>query len=166
MPNTRVLLGAAMLWSLLFVAGCRQPSVGDRAAAVRALREVELAEEQTWISKDLDKAVNFYADDAVVMNPNAPALKGKDRIRASMKPEFEDAASTGQYQITDVEVAQSGELGYTAGTYAFTSIDPATRKPIEDRGKWLTIRKKQPDGSWRIIMDTASSDLPLSAPGK
>ena len=157
------------LFLLIFAlcTGCQQAHQilgSDRVADIQVLREVELAEEQAWISKDLERAVSFYANDAVVMNPNAAALKGKDQIRASMKQEFEDQTSVGQYQITAVDVADSGELGYTAGTYMFTSTDPATRKLVTDRGKWLTVRKKQPDGTWKIVRDVYNSDLPLRTP--
>jgi len=101
------------------------------------------------------------------MNPNTAAVRGKDQIRASMKQGFfDDPTSAITYQITAIEVAQSGELGYTSGTYAFTSSDPITKKPVTDHGNWLTVRKKQPDGSWKIVRDMSNSDLPLPNPGK
>jgi uncharacterized protein (TIGR02246 family) len=135
-------------------------------AEVKVLRDVEVDEEQAWISKDPEKAVSFYADDAIVMNPNTPAVSGRDQIRASMRPFFDDPGATVKYQITNVEVAQSGDLGYTVGTYVATSTDPVTRKVVVDRGKALTIRKRQPDGTWKIVQDIYHSDLPISAPGK
>ena len=155
--------------AFLLCTGCREArqSASSHAADIQALRDVEVAEEQSWISKDLDKAVSFIADDAVVMNPNTAALRGKDQIRASMKQGFfDDPTSAITYQITAIEVAQSGELGYTSGTYAFTSSDPITKKPVTDHGNWLTVRKKQPDGSWKIVRDMSNSDLPLPNPGK
>jgi len=117
-------------------------------------------------SKNLEKAVSFYADDATLLYPNTPAIVGKDNITAYMKPFFADPAFTVQYQIRGVEVAQSGELGYTEGTMTSTMTDPNTGKPVNDRAKWLTLRKRRTDGSWKIIRDTYSSDLPLSGPSK
>jgi len=38
--------------------------------------------------------------------------------------------------------------------------------PIEDRGKYLTIWRKQADGSWMVHRGTFNSDLPLPAPEK
>jgi ketosteroid isomerase-like protein len=83
-----------------------------------------------------------------------------------MKPFFADPAFTVQYQLTGVEVSQSGDLGYTQGTQTYTMTDPKTGSPVNDRGKWLTVRKKQADESWKIVRDTASSDLPVSNPTK
>jgi ketosteroid isomerase-like protein len=33
-------------------------------------------------------------------------------------------------------------------------------KPMQDFGKNVEIWKRQPDGSWRCILDTWNSDLP------
>jgi ketosteroid isomerase-like protein len=43
-----------------------------------------------------------------------------------------------------------------------TTPDPAG-KPVTDRGKYVTIWKKQADGSWKVIADIFNSDLPMPA---
>jgi len=157
------------LFALLLTQGCQQhvrEVAHSHEAEINVLRYVEIAEEQAWSSKDVDKTLSFCADDATLMYPNMPAIVGKDNISAYMKASFADPALTVQYQITGVEVAQSGDLGYTQGTETYTMTDPKTGKPMSDSGKWLTVRKKQADGSWKIVRDTWSSDLPLSTPSK
>jgi ketosteroid isomerase-like protein len=67
-------------------------------------------------------------------------------------------------ELVCVTEAQSGDLGYTQGTETYTITDPKTGKPMSDRGKWLTIRKKQADGTWKIVQDAWNSDMPLSNP--
>jgi len=157
------------LFAILFAVGCqrtREATPVSHEADINSLRDVELAEEQAWSSRDLEKVLSFYADDAAMMYPNMPAIVGKDAIRAYEKQFFADPAFTIQSQITGADVAQSGDLGYTQGTYTYTATDPKTGKVVTDRGKWLTVRKKQADGSWEIVRDTASSDLPLPIGGK
>jgi uncharacterized protein (TIGR02246 family) len=157
------------LFALLLTQGCQQQvreATHSHEADINVLRDVEIAEEQAWSSKDVDKTLSFYADDATLMYPNMPAIVGKDSIRAYMKPFFADTAFTVQYQITGVDVAQSGDLGYTQGTLTSATTDPKIGKVVTDRGKWLTLRKKHGDGSWKIVRDTWSSDLPLSSPSK
>jgi ketosteroid isomerase-like protein len=68
--------------------------------------------------------------------------------------------------MTQPDVAQSGDLGYTQGTLSYTMTDPKTGKPINDQGKWLTIRKKQADGSWKIVQDAWNSDVPSPSTSK
>jgi uncharacterized protein (TIGR02246 family) len=160
---------ALFVFAILFAVGCqRTPEAahGSHEADVKALRDVEIAEEQAWSSKDLEKTLSFYADDATLMYPNMPSIVGKDNIKAYMKTSFADSALTLQYQITGVDVAQSGDLGYTKGTLTYTMTDPRTGKPTNDRGKMLTVRRKESDGSWKIVQDTFSSDLPLPIEGK
>jgi ketosteroid isomerase-like protein len=69
------------------------------------------------------------------------------------------------WQPVKVEVAQSGDLGYTYGTYQLTMNDPAGN-PVTDRGKYITVWKKQADGSWKSVADMFNSDLPPPAPAK
>jgi ketosteroid isomerase-like protein len=46
------------------------------------------------------------------------------------------------------------------------TLTPVGAAPIENRGKYIEIWRKQADGSWKILRDVYSSDLPLPAPEK
>jgi ketosteroid isomerase-like protein len=54
------------------------------------------------------------------------------------------------------ETSASGELQYTLAAYEAEAKD-ASGKPVKRVGRHLTIRRKQPDGSWRTVVsaDTA-----------
>jgi ketosteroid isomerase-like protein len=54
------------------------------------------------------------------------------------------------------DMAASGDLGYTYGTYEFRSIGKAGKPSIE-YGKYVSIWKKQKDGSWKVVMDMGNS---------
>jgi ketosteroid isomerase-like protein len=56
-------------------------------------------------------------------------------------------------------IARSGDLGYTSGPYEETFTD-VTGKTVSDKGKYLTVWKKQSDGSWKVLFDMSSTDLP------
>jgi ketosteroid isomerase-like protein len=53
-------------------------------------------------------------------------------------------------------IAESGELGYTYGYY--TRTIKATG--VVSRGTYVTIWKKQKDGSWKFVLDTGTEGLP------
>jgi ketosteroid isomerase-like protein len=55
--------------------------------------------------------------------------------------------------------AHSGDLGYTIGAYEMTFNDP-TGKTVSDKGKYVTVWKKQKDGSWKVLLDVFNTDLP------
>jgi ketosteroid isomerase-like protein len=106
----------------------------------------------------VDKVVSFYADDAVVFAPNAPAASTKDAIRAAWKEMLTAPGAALSWEPNKVEVAKSGDLAYITGTYDDT-INDAGGKPTKDTGNYVAIFKKQADGNWKIVVDTWNSDL-------
>jgi uncharacterized protein (TIGR02246 family) len=156
-----------MMVSLLlfaFTTACTQaPPPDTHAADVQSLKDTDAAWAKVIAAKDLEKTMSYYADDASVLMPNAPTINGKDAIRAAFKPFADDPNFTHACQTSRVEVAKSGDLGYTQGTYTETMTDPKTKKPVTHKGKYVEIYKKQADGTWKVVADTGSSDLPLPA---
>ena len=65
------------------------------------------------------------------------------------------------WQLTKAEASRGGDLGYTVGTYVLTLHDPKG-EPVTDRGKYVTVWKKQADGSWKVAADIFNSDLPAA----
>ena len=49
---------------------------------------------------------------------------------------------------------------YSQGTYTMTVSNQKTKKPMTDKGKFLTVYMKQADGSWKAVSDTFNSDSP------
>jgi ketosteroid isomerase-like protein len=136
---------------------------GDmRPADETKLRELEVAMSAAAEAKNLDKVVSYYANDAAVFAPNTAAATTKETIRNVWKAVFAPAASSGGWKATRVEVAKSGDLAYTSGTYDGTTIG-ADGKPAKDSGNYLTVWKKQADGTWKILVDTWATDLPAAA---
>ena len=68
---------------------------------------------------------------------------------------------SGGWIPTRVEVAKSGDMAYVSGTYTFDFKD-ASGKTVKDRGKYLEVWERQPDGSWKCSADTWNSDLPAA----
>ena len=163
-------LRLSMLVSLLllaFTTACTQaPPPDTHAADVQALKDTDAAWAKVIAAKDFEKFMSYYADDASLLMPNAPTINGKDAIRAFFKPLSDDPNFAMTFQGSRIEVAMSGDLGYTQGAYTMTVTDPKTKKPVTDKGKYLTVYKKQADGSWKAVADMSSSDTPLPAPGK
>ena len=115
-------------------------------------------------AKDVDKTVSYYSEDAVVMPPNGPSATTKEAIRALWKDLLTDLRSI-SWKTKKVEVAQSGDLAFSSGTYEVTLNDP-TGKSVNDRGKYVVVWKKQADGSWKCGTDIWNSDLPATAEKK
>src|SRR5262249_23992296 len=72
-------------------------------------------------------------------------------------------ALPGGWKATRAEVARSGDLAYLAGTYDLT-VNDSSGKPVNDRGKYVAVWRKQADGKWRPSVNISNTDLPRSAP--
>ncbi len=124
-----------------------------------------LVADQQWEkaseAKDVDKAVSFYADDGVMLEPGTPIVKGKDAIRQAWQRFFADPAFALTWRADAVQVAQSGDLAYTRGTFDLRYSGP-DGKPASMHGKYMTVWKKI-GGKWKAIADMNNDD---GQPGK
>ena len=126
----------------------------------KAIRDADEAWSNAAAAKDVDKTVAFYSDDAVVMPPNAERLTTKEGIRKIWKDMLTDAKVS--WKSTKVEVAKSGDIAFSSGTYEVTMNDVVTGKPVNDHGKYLAVWEKQTDGTWKCGADIWNSDIPLT----
>ena len=147
-----LLTGCAALMAMT-VACSKDTSVAD----AQAIKDNEVAWSKDSASKDPAKFASYYADDATLMLPNEPILKGAGNIKSTAGAMMQDKNFALSFQGDKVEVA--GGLAYTQGTYSMTMTDQKGN-PAPDKGKYLTVWKKQADGSWKVIEDIINSDLP------
>jgi ketosteroid isomerase-like protein len=132
-------------------------------ADVKAISDNEVQWNQDYAAKDLDKITAHYADNAVLMTPDAEAVNGKDAVRGALKQLLSDPAVSLTFKASKVDVSRSGELGYTQGSYQLTLTDPKTHKPISLHGSYVTTYRKQADGTWKAETDIATSGAPPPA---
>jgi uncharacterized protein (TIGR02246 family) len=142
-------------------AGCASQPVAPpdtRAADIQAVKDVEAQWLKDDATKDPQKFASYYADDASGLYPGSPILNGKDAIQKWATPFFADPNFSLTFTDTRAEASKGGDMVYTQGTYTMTMTDPKTKKKMTDTGKFLTIYRKQADGSWKAIADTFNSD--------
>jgi uncharacterized protein (TIGR02246 family) len=148
------------LWALATSCAQAPQSVDTHDADVQALKDNEAQWNKDYQAKDLDKIMAHYADDAVLIAPGTQPSIGKEAIHSALKEMVADNALSLSFQADRVDVSKSGDVGYTQGSYTLTVTDPAAKKPISDKGSYVTVYKKQPDGSWKAVSDIASSATP------
>ena len=160
----KLLVIAVCIGLLTFALACQPQTPPDtKAADESALREWDAQWSKAAAAKDVDKTVSYYADDAMVLQPNGPMVTGKDAIRKIWKDMLTAPGFSGGWKATKVEVARSGELATVSGTWEFTMND-AKGKPSADHGKFVEVVRKQTDGAWKCVTDIWNSDLPMPAP--
>jgi len=60
--------------------------------------------------------------------------------------------------------SEAGDLGYTLGTWRSTRYNDAGRGHVST-GKYVTIWRKQADGSWKVVFDGGNPDRSPRLPG-
>ena len=155
---------AGCLALLSFTLACQPQAPPDtRAADESAVRDLDAQWSKAAAAKDAEGAASYYAEDAAVLPANAPIATGKEAIRGFWKSMVASPGFAVGWKTTKAEVARSGDLAYLIGTYELT-VNDAGGKPVNDRGKYVEVWKKQADGKWKVVADIFNSDLPLPAP--
>ncbi|MEN8375353.1 MAG: DUF4440 domain-containing protein [Gemmatimonadota bacterium] len=130
------------------------------AADAEAIRAVDAAATEAGVAGDFDAFAALYTEDAILLPPNAPAVTGRSAIRdywASVPPIV-------AFEIEVEEIVGRGDLAYVQGSYLLELAPPGAPEPIRDNGKFIEIRRRQPDGSWPLSRDIYNSNLPIAAP--
>jgi ketosteroid isomerase-like protein len=142
---------AAALLAVVSVAAAEDAgSAKDRVDLLRTDSEFSDAAQKIGIAAAFVK----YADPGATMLPaNENAVTGADGIRrqfADLPP-----GTTLAWKPNKAETAASGDLGYTLGSYVLKSKGK-DGAPITRYGKYCSVWKKQPDGSWKWVVDVGT----------
>jgi uncharacterized protein (TIGR02246 family) len=142
---------------VLALAACSttMTSGGDAESAIRAA-DPDFAGAMN--RTDMTKVMTYYADDAVLLPPNAPAVHGK----AAIQQFWSGMLSSAKFNVTLTPdtILTSGDLATEVGHYDLTVTPPGGGASIADKGKYSVTWRRGDDGKWRIAVDMFSSDAP------
>ena len=149
----------------VILTGCsHSPAPDSREADAQALRAGEVAAfVKDWGGKDANRIAAHYTDDGNVMIPNSPMMTGREAIGKAMRDALADPNWSLAMQPVQVEVSRGGDLGYARGTYVLTATDPATKKAVTEKGRFVTIFRKEADGSWKAVQDINNPEAPATS---
>jgi len=77
---------------------------------------------------DLELWLSLHADDIVKMAPDAPATYGKEELRVTTKPLFDNFTIEMAYYCEEIQV--DGDLGFARGTFTATMTPKAGGEPL------------------------------------
>ena len=154
MNRSLALLGAAA--AALLIGGCNKDNAkSDPAAVQQAIKADQVKWNEDFKAKNLEALLGHYADDAFFVAPGVQA-EGSTAIRKA----YADALADHYFSIelASDKVGASGDLAYARGHFTEKHEDQKAGKIITDSGSYLTVYKKQPDGSWKAVEDFATAD--------
>jgi uncharacterized protein (TIGR02246 family) len=123
------------------------------------------AQTTSWVKAynagDAAAVASLYADDALLLPPGAPGVKGRPAILAFFTKDIAGSKAAGVVFNVDpkTDVGVSGAMGWESGTYTVT-----VKGAVVESGKFLSVSRKK-DGKWLYLRDTWNADAaPVPAP--
>jgi len=130
------------------------PSPG--AEDERAIRAADEAWSRALERNDLDGLMASYAEDAVLLPMDAPAVVGREAIRARFARRLAIPGFSASFATTRVVVAQSRDMAYELGTFR-VSWDDERGRPVARAGKHLVTWEKS-GGRWQVTAESINYD--------
>jgi ketosteroid isomerase-like protein len=113
----RTVFSLSLMMSAILTAACGPSgSIDSDAAEAAAIQKLDEQWSATAARNDGEGTIAFYADDAVLLPPNAPIATNQQSIRQSWAALLGPNTAV-SWKVSKAEVAKSGELGYLYGTY-------------------------------------------------
>ena len=138
-------IGIAFL--ALIVLACGGVTGRDAGADRRAVAAASARFQAAENAGDLEEMLVHFADDLVLLVPNAPAVSGAETVAAAMR-EFHQAFAV-EVQYGGEEIVVFGDWAFDRGTYRVTLTPKSGGAPISESGKYLWLYRRHPDGSWK-----------------
>ena len=116
---------------------------------------------------DAERWLQVFADDAVGMHNTLPAFVGKEAI-GQFAAMVAENMNIEQMDVRVDEVRVNGSWALTRGSFTSRFVPKAVNdssKILAQRGKFILLWEKQPDGVWQVILDMGNnSEPPQNAP--
>jgi ketosteroid isomerase-like protein len=147
-------------WYLLYLAGllslCACNAVSKKNQVEKSKSEIlqtEKAFAEMADKQGIREAFLYYAADDAVLMRNNKLIIGKEVIGESLPDTTNRKLEVKLTWEPDfVDVANSGDLGYTYGRYIY-SVTDSLGVIQRDTGIFHTVWKRQEDGRWRFVWD-------------
>ena len=148
-----ILLATTFILGLFL--GCANKA--DIEKTKEALMQTDLDFSKISEERGIVDAFGAFMDENAMMYPNRQLpIKGREAILKFMG---EGPPATLTWKPYYADVATSGDLGYTLGFATWTTKD-SLGNDVKSYSKYVTIWKKQSDGSWKYVFDTGNSAPP------
>jgi uncharacterized protein (TIGR02246 family) len=118
-----------------------------------APEEIHALIEAAFNAGDREAFVELHEDDAtVVVPPQGERIHGKEAIRTAIEATF---ALRPYARIEFLDKVESDGMALTHAHWNVTGSDEG--RPVEMSGRGTIVSRRQPDGSWRIVLENSMS---------
>lgn len=145
----------------LLLAACQAPAppAPDLAAARAELLAVDRAFDSAVAAagpRGGEVWGTFFGDSGKMLPPVGELIRGAPGTAALMGPFFGDTLNRLRWAPEHAEVSADGSLGFTIGASRTIRVVDGQERVLE-RGRYLTVWRRQPDGRWLVAADVGNS---------
>lgn len=133
------------------------PSLAHVDAAAAALARVDDEWSAAAATRDAERVASYYAEHCYVYPPGAPAVHGRAAAQEVWAQILADPSFTISWKTVHADIAKSGEMGITSGTFENSWTGP-DGEVVRDKGNYLCTWRLEKDGSWKAVHDMWNSD--------
>lgn len=126
-------------------------------AGTDAIMKADRDFNQAVADRDLKRFLSFLAEEATFNGGTPDEMRGRDAVAKGWAPFFSPTGPRLAWRPLKGEVIGHGDVGYTIGAWE-RQTPAADGKPASvSRGNYVTVWRKEGDGSWKVVFDTGSS---------
>ncbi len=98
---------------------------------------------------------SFFDDSGAMIQAGVGEISGLDAIHSAMDVVFSTPGASLTWEPRWAHSSDDGTLGFTMGDYESISVD-ANGESVLSYGLYVSIWRRQPDGSWKVLMDLSN----------
>jgi ketosteroid isomerase-like protein len=95
--------------------------------------------------------VSWFADDGAMIQEGVGEIRGHSAIGEAMAS-LDNPNISLRWDPERAEIATSGDLGWTTGSWTFSATG-SEGLVTTNQGRYVSIWRRQPNGSWKVVMD-------------
>ena len=157
MPRSSSRLFAVSV-AYLLTACATKPSV-DRAAEEQAIRTLNERWAPAVASRDTGAAVGLYTDDATLLWPDMPPVRGVEGIRSVWAAAVNTPGLALRVVPERIRISSAGDFATDEGLIESTRTGPAGIQT--DTAKYLHVWTKE-GAQWKVLYSMSNSNRPTS----
>lgn len=142
----RAVLLLSVVLALSACSSPQEPRQAEMSASKIELGQMNRDFAAALNAKDAKAAAALYTEDAVLIPPGEPLVRGRQAIEEYWRGAIE-SGGVRDVSVETMDASSSGSLGYETGSYVLTANGPDGEAVVE-KGRYIELLQRQPDGRW------------------
>lgn len=133
----------------------------DPDAERRALMAADRAFAEETARRGVAGWTSYFAPNGLMLPVGGPLVEGHAAIRDHMRRSLGYPGFRLEWEPLRAELSEAGDLGYTIGRFEASTLRNGERVVLQ-RGKYLSVWRKQADGTWKVEADISNPGEPTA----